>query len=385
MACQHCGAALAATFTPSGSGTGVCLECGVAPLTDIFSYERAERTEVPPGTHPLTFTGTGSEFFRIWIVNVFLTVVTLGIYNAWAKVRTRRYFYAHTHLAGHSFDYLANPINILKGNTVVAAGLILYNYTDAFAPLWSLLLMGAFALVFPFLAYQSLRFRTRYSAYRNIRFHFHGTLKESYHVFLGLPLLLPFTLGLLFPYMLSRQKEYALGRFAFGTTRSKFYGGPGMFFKVYLLAALMGIGAYALFALGFLTPILSDYNTLPTFVGIALTYLVAITIFSFIQEYIFVNITNYCWAETWLGKVSFSSTLRTRDLAWIRLTNLFAMLVSLGLLIPWAKVRRTRYIVEHLAVVMREGDLDDFVADESDYESSLGEVATDAFDLEIGL
>ena len=61
------------------------------------------------------------------------------------------------------------------------------------------------------------------------------------------------------------------------------------------------------------------------------------------------------------------------------------MLLSFGLLIPWAKVRRTRYIVENLAVVMGEGDLDAFVADESNYQSSLGDVATDALDIDIGL
>ncbi len=38
------------------------------------------------------FTGEGSEYFRIWIVNVFLSVITLGIYSAWAKVRRMRYF-----------------------------------------------------------------------------------------------------------------------------------------------------------------------------------------------------------------------------------------------------------------------------------------------------
>ncbi len=38
------------------------------------------------------FTGDGREYFRIWIVNVSLTVITLGIYSAWAKVRRMRYF-----------------------------------------------------------------------------------------------------------------------------------------------------------------------------------------------------------------------------------------------------------------------------------------------------
>jgi hypothetical protein len=53
---------------------------------------------------PFRFTGTGGEYFRIWIVNVMLSVVTLGIYSAWAKVRRLRYFYRHTRISGASFD-----------------------------------------------------------------------------------------------------------------------------------------------------------------------------------------------------------------------------------------------------------------------------------------
>ena len=45
-----------------------------------------------------TFKGTASEYFRIWIVNVGLTVLTLGFYGAWAKVRTRQFFYGNTYL-----------------------------------------------------------------------------------------------------------------------------------------------------------------------------------------------------------------------------------------------------------------------------------------------
>jgi uncharacterized membrane protein YjgN (DUF898 family) len=38
----------------------------------------------------LEFTGCAGEYFRIWIVNVCLSVLTLGIYSAWAKVRRKR-------------------------------------------------------------------------------------------------------------------------------------------------------------------------------------------------------------------------------------------------------------------------------------------------------
>ncbi|MFB1034562.1 MAG: DUF898 family protein, partial [Sinobacterium sp.] len=38
-------------------------------------------------TVPVKFLGKTGEFFSIWIVNLLLTIVTLGIYSAWATVR----------------------------------------------------------------------------------------------------------------------------------------------------------------------------------------------------------------------------------------------------------------------------------------------------------
>jgi hypothetical protein len=63
----------------------------------------------------LEFTGTGKEYFRIWIVNLFLTLITFGIFSAWAKVRKKLYFYSHTILDGTPFQYLGQPLPILKG------------------------------------------------------------------------------------------------------------------------------------------------------------------------------------------------------------------------------------------------------------------------------
>lgn len=37
----------------------------------------------------MSFTGQAGEYFRIWIVNLCLTIVTLGIYLPWAIVRQR--------------------------------------------------------------------------------------------------------------------------------------------------------------------------------------------------------------------------------------------------------------------------------------------------------
>ena len=40
----------------------------------------------------LVFKGTTRDYFRLWIVNLCLTLFTLGIFSAWAKVRKKRYF-----------------------------------------------------------------------------------------------------------------------------------------------------------------------------------------------------------------------------------------------------------------------------------------------------
>ena len=77
--------------------------------------------EVAPHMHRFRFTGDASEYFGIWIVNLFLSIVTLGIYSPWAKVRKKRYFYGHTWVADSNFEYHGNPIAILEGSFTAAA------------------------------------------------------------------------------------------------------------------------------------------------------------------------------------------------------------------------------------------------------------------------
>ena len=44
----------------------------------------------------LRFDGEGGEYFRLWAVNLLLTLLTLVVYSAWAKVRKARWFAQHT-------------------------------------------------------------------------------------------------------------------------------------------------------------------------------------------------------------------------------------------------------------------------------------------------
>src|SRR3954468_4654839 len=80
------------------------------------------------------FTGSAAEYFRIWIVNLFLSIVTLGVYSAWAKVRKKKYFYGNTRLDGDTFDYFASPIVIPNGPIVAVAVFVLYAFASELYP-----------------------------------------------------------------------------------------------------------------------------------------------------------------------------------------------------------------------------------------------------------
>src|SRR6478735_8819447 len=96
------------------------------------------KVDVAPGAaavrHQLRFEGSGGEYFKIWIVNLALSIVTLGIFSAWAKVRSKRYFYGNTYIGEHGFDYHGSPLRILVGRIIALAILLGYSATIHFAP-----------------------------------------------------------------------------------------------------------------------------------------------------------------------------------------------------------------------------------------------------------
>ena len=132
---------------------------------------------------PVVFRGNAREYYGIWIVNLLLTIVTLGIYSAWAKVRRVRYFRGNTFIGGDSFDYHAPPIAILKGRILVVIVLVGLNALTNFNPLFNLLWLVVLA-GFPWLMNRSLRFNARYTSWRGVRFNFLGSYGGAFFAFI---------------------------------------------------------------------------------------------------------------------------------------------------------------------------------------------------------
>ena len=373
---------------PAAPARAVARKKSPAPSTqpDQATYGIAKK-------YGLEFNGTGAEYFRIWIVNVFLTILTLGVYAPWAKVRTRCYFYRNTVLAGHPFDYTANPIALLKGYGIVAFGLLIYYLVKYYNPIYSLAVLALFALVIPLLVYKSLRFFTRNSTYRNIPFRFLGSLGESYRTYLLYPLLIPFTLGWITPYWAFRRKKYFFGNVGYGATTNTFAGTHGPFYGVYIKLGLLLslfivlasiIAALVIPQIAGAAPAGKGSIGAGVIAAIFLSYALLLLVGSFIQMYIYAWSTNYCFINSELGELRFESTLSGMKLFWIQISNIAAIVVSIGLLTPWAKVRRMRYLADNFSVVTTQ-DLENFTSAVAPDAASYGDAAADFFDLEIGL
>ncbi|MGO4835936.1 YjgN family protein, partial [Rhizobiaceae sp. 2RAB30] len=162
------------------------------------------------------FSGSTREYFGIWIVNVLLTIVTLGIYSAWAKVRRQRYFYGNTRLAGGTFDYHARPGQILIGRIVVVVMLLLYNGLATFAPLASLAVGVLFLFAVPWFIMRGLRFNARVTSYRNVRFDFVGGYWGAFLAYLVGGFLMYVSLGILAPLASQWMWNYTLGNVRYG-------------------------------------------------------------------------------------------------------------------------------------------------------------------------
>lgn len=365
------------------------------------------------------FTGTGAEYFRIWVVNLLFTVLTLGIYSAWAKVRREQYFYRNTRLAGSAFDYHGNPVAILKGRIVALFLLAAYKISLDVSRQAVIATVVLLAAVTPWLLARAFHFRMANSSHRGIRFHFSGTVAQAYRMLILLPLVLGCTIlfvwallatyspasypgiflvagmvlviafGLTVPFAHYFLKRYQHGHAAFGQTPFRFHARASDFFRIYGKASgLFILGSIPAAVFGFLTAGAYSF-LLDTAFGwlFALLYgvLSAYAFYLFVRPYLESRLQNLVWNRTELGEHRFESTASARRLLWLHASNLMLITFSFGLYKPFAAVRLAKYRVESVTL-HPAGGLNDFRAtqDEGD-DNAVGQEAGELFDIDIAL
>jgi uncharacterized membrane protein YjgN (DUF898 family) len=311
-----------------------------------------------------SFTGSGSEYFRIWIVNLLLTLATCGVYSAWAKARRLQYFDRNTMLAGATFDFGGRAGAILKGRVLALALLVAYHYALRVSLALGLAVSGALLLALPYLMRGALRYRLCNTSYRGLAFGFRGGVAGAYAAYLPplatvlLPgvlfaidpdnplVALPFLLYLGWPAMHGAMKRYQHAHITYGNRRAHYAVPVRRFVRPYALAALLFVlgSTVVVAALGALLAFGWGRAQLPGTPLGALVYVVpAYALLLLTGPYLQVRLANLAWSGTAFPGLFVRCDMRVRAFTRMQLANAVLTVLTLGLYRPFAVVRVYRY------------------------------------------
>ncbi|HKK13646.1 MAG TPA: YjgN family protein [Gammaproteobacteria bacterium] len=317
-------------------------------------------TTIPTGDNArkdrLIHHGSGGELFVIFLVNIALKVVTLGIYHFWAKTRIRRYLWTQAGFDGERFEYTGlggelffgflKAMGVLIG--LVLLGSILSGVLGMIHPALAALPMVALYITFFVLVgmgiYSARRYTLSRTRWRSIRFAQTGSPLTYARKMIGYTLLTVFTLGLYAPFMKNRLMGYMLSNTYFGTEQVTYDGEGRDLFKPFIIAYLL---------------------TLPTLGLVWLWYKAA--------EW------RYIAGHCRLQSLRFSCDVTGGQVFGLMFTNLLLIAFTLGLAFPWVLLRTVRFAFAHLAVA---GELDySAIGQSPESVPGTGEGLVQAFDM----
>jgi uncharacterized membrane protein YjgN (DUF898 family) len=147
------------------------------------SAHRIDTRSLGPGieSFELAFTGSGGEFFRVWIVNFLLSIVTLGFYTPFARRRTAQYFYGHTLVADSPLEFTAQQRKMVFGFLLLVGIYLAFKLaaeTGQDTAVSVFMLVGA-ALA-PYFWASAMRFRLGATRWRGVRLQFAARWGEVY-------------------------------------------------------------------------------------------------------------------------------------------------------------------------------------------------------------
>lgn len=279
----------------------------------------------------LSFHGSGGSLFGIHTVNLFLTLVTLGVYSFWGKVRVRRYLLAQSSLDGDRFAYHGSGKELLLGFLkallvfVVPLGLLglARDRLGLGLALKTLLSVMAYGLVVLFVAVVRVgarRYRLSRTSWRGIRFSFRGRVADYLKLYVVGSILTVLTLGFYYPVFATKQQAFMVSHSYVGSQRFAFDGRGRDLLAPFVVAVLL---------------------TLPT-LGLCWYWFIA-------QQH------RYFWNHTSVATARFHSVVTGARRLGLGLGDIALLLLTLGLGWSWIVVRDVRFAFRYLTL---EGPLD---------------------------
>jgi uncharacterized membrane protein YjgN (DUF898 family) len=310
-----------------------------------------------PFNQKLTFKGHGSELLGIWIVNFLLTVITLGLYYPWAKVRSLKFFFGNTELAGSSFSFTGNGTEIfmgfIKALLIIIAAYVIYflMFFMNMPILGGLILLVVFVFLIPVAIHGTLRYRLSRTAWRGIHMGYRGEIDSIIKLYIQGSLFTILTLGIYSPWFIIDIRKYIIDRVKFGNVSFEYNGSGTEYFVLNLIS-------------GFLT-------------------IITLGIYSFwwqkkLYNYYIENLKAYQDGN----EIQFASEMTAWKVFKFTVLNSLLIMITLGIATPWVMVNQMKYIM-HNATFSENFNPDAIVQTEEDYNNTTGEGLFGWLDLNI--
>ncbi len=357
----------------------------------------------------LQFTGTGAEYFRIWIVHALFTLLTLGIYSAWAKVRKARWFAQHTQLLGDSFDFHGRPARILIGRVVALVLFLAYTYSFDWSATVGIAVILLLLVLGPLLFGSAQRFRLVNTSWRGLRFGFDAPRGRIYAV--CIPLVLVWTAGTVWaamqgsvpgaivigvlsvatwPAIHGALKTLQHRHARIGALRFEFRSAIGAFYILYarvlgfaFVMAVLVVVAGAMMA-GLITLLVDDKNAFEVWaLGLVMGALIVLLMYATSWPYFAARMQQLVWERTTAGGLRFHSSIVASRMWSLVMKQMFLVFITLGFYWPFAAVAIARYRVESLSVET-DGQWPLLEAPHAADGNAVGDATLDFFDLDLG-
>ena len=302
------------------------------------------------------FEGSGGEYFFIFLKHVFLTLITFGLYFAWAKTERRAFIWKSLSFYGHPFRYTGTAIELLKGYALVVVGYILFVsipqlaglISTAFGTFVQVALFVGLVVVMPFVIYRSRNFLYNRTTWRNIRF---GLVRESgpfaKQFYLGI-LLSIVSLGLYVPVHANRLHGIMLNRTRFGSLELHYDGDDFEVWKMAMKGLALSILTLGLYYFWYRAE-LERYRADHTRIGDAAVLCSRVTGGQFLTLYF---------------------------------VNAFGLALTVGLAFPWILMYSLGALASRYSV---HGEIDfDTIVQRAEEEGAFSDGVADALDLDFG-
>lgn len=368
-----------------------------------------------PRTLALRFTGSGSEYLRIWLVNLLLTLLTLTLYRPFAKVRRLRWQYANTLVDGQPLGFHGDPWKMLRGHLLILVFAGVYLGAGRFSATAGLLASAALAALWPALWQASLRFRLANTSWRGVRARFTGGLGEAYATLA--PMLVPAALvlasfvrpvepgdepswlfalaplvaGLMWPWIALRMKRYQHAHYHWAGQTTRLETTVGAFYGVNFRAGLVML--LPLFLIGLvaalLLPALSGRGAGPGALGFVLVMGLVLLAYGFAfivgQAFLMSRMQNLIWGHTRSDQLRFHSALQMAPVTAQLARNLVFSALTLGLYWPFGWVRLTALRLGSLQIEAAQDPATWVGGATPQAGSAVGDAAGDLLDIDVGL